>query len=88
MVRPARRSRSLRHVTRRAPGGRNVTHYVEKMPKKAHCANCGVALSGVARARPMKIQNMAKSQKRPERPYAGMLCSKCMRRKIIVDARQ
>jgi len=33
------------------------------------------------------MQNMAKSRKRPERPYAGMLCSRCMRAEIKKMAR-
>jgi ribosomal protein L34E len=30
---------------------------------------------------------MPKTQKRPERPFGGMLCSACMRRKIITNNR-
>jgi len=87
MVRPAKRSRSLRHVARKTPGGRKVIHFVEKKPKKPHCAKCKTPLSGTARQRPIKMQNMSKSSKKPARPYAGTLCSACMRREIIKKAR-
>jgi len=40
-------------------------------------------LPGMPKARPIKMQNVSKSSKRPERPYAGILCSACMRREII-----
>ena len=36
-------------------------------------------LSGVPRERPAKMANMPKTLKRPERPYGGVLCSKCTR---------
>jgi len=37
---------------------------------------------------PRALHSMPKSQKRAERPYGGVLCSACMRRKIIEQARQ
>jgi len=43
---------------------------------------CGKVLHGVASARPYKMAKLSKTEKRPERPYAGMLCSSCMRLKI------
>jgi large subunit ribosomal protein L34e len=88
MVKPAKRSRSIRNIRRKAPGGRNVLHFTEKKPKRAHCAECGSVLPGVPRQRPVRMQNLSKSSKRPERPYAGMLCSQCMRKAIVGQARQ
>lgn len=77
MVRRALRSRSFRKVKVKTPGGKTVEHFRKKKPKKAHCGSCGSELKGVARARPTKMQNMAKTKKRPERPFGGVLCSKC-----------
>ncbi len=77
------KSRTFRRVKTRIPSG-TVTHYVRRKPAKAQCGNCGIFLHGVARARPGKLQNMPKSQKRPSRPYGGVLCSRCSRR-VIVD---
>lgn len=77
MVRRALRSRSLRRVKVKTPGGNTVTHYRKKKPKAAHCAGCGDELKGVPKERPHKMQNMAKTKKRPERKFGGVLCSKC-----------
>ena len=79
MVRRALRSRSLRRVKVRTPGSRVVTHFRKKKPSAAHCGGCGDVLKGVARERPYKMQNMAKTMKRPERAYGGVLCTRCSR---------
>ncbi len=83
-----RKSRSLRRVFRRTPGGKTVIHYEPRKPKKAHCASCGAVLKGVLRERPYKMQNIPKTKKRPSRPYGGMLCSRCMREKILMSVRK
>lgn len=82
MPRPSRRSRTLKRVKRVTPGHKTVTHYTKRKPKPAHCASCGCVLKGVARERPYKMQNMPKTKKRPERPYGGVLCSACSRKKV------
>jgi len=76
------KSRTYRRVYTRTPGARNVIHYVKRKPKIAKCAVCGKPLSGIPRERPYKMSTMAKTKKRPERPYGGVLCSKCTREKI------
>lgn len=75
----SKRSRTLRRIFVKTPGGRNVLRYKKRKPKKASCANCGKNLSGIPRERPYKMQNMAKTMKRPSRAYGGNLCSKCTR---------
>lgn len=77
-----RKSRSLRRVFKRTPGGRTVVHYKPRKPGKAHCAKCGAVLKGVLRERPHKMRTMPKTKKRPSRPYGGVLCSRCMRQEI------
>jgi len=81
------RTRKLRRVSKKLPGGRIVVHYVKRKPQKARCSNCGDLLKGVPRERPYKMQTMQKSKKRPERPFGGVLCSKCMRRLMINRSR-
>lgn len=76
------KSRTFRRVFVKTPGGRTVLQYRRRKPSKAHCANCGNVLSGVPRELPFKMRQMGKTKKRPERPYGGMLCSRCMRLKI------
>jgi large subunit ribosomal protein L34e len=82
MVSGMHKSRTFRRVKRKTPGGKVVLHHVLRKPKKAHCGSCGDVLKGVARERPIKMQNMPKTMKRPERPFGGVLCSKCLRQQI------
>lgn len=88
MPAPHLRSRSLRKVYRKVSGGRVSIHYKKRKPSAAKCGNCGAVLKGVPRELPYKMRSMAKTKKRPERPYGGVLCSKCMRQKIIDKFRQ
>ncbi len=81
------KSRTLRRVYRKTPSSRVVIHYKKRKPKKARCAGCGALLKGVIRERPYKMQNIPKTRKRPERPYGGCYCSKCMRKIFIEKAR-
>lgn len=88
MVRPALRSRSKRRVFRITPGGRNSLQFKRRKPSAAKCGACGSKLLGVPRDIPNKIKNMPKTHKRPERPFGGVLCSGCMRKQIISQARK
>ncbi len=80
MPRPGRRTHSLRWVYRRTPGGRTVIHYEKRKPGPAKCAICGSPLNGVPRLIPVKLRRLAKTEKRPERPYGGHLCHRCLTR--------
>ncbi|MDP3918423.1 MAG: 50S ribosomal protein L34e [Nanoarchaeota archaeon] len=66
---------------------RITTHYRKRNPKAAHCASCSAVLQAVPRKRDYKMSNLPKTMKRPERPYGGVLCSKCMRREMVSRAR-
>lgn len=88
MPAPRLRSRSKRRIARRTPGGKLVIHYVSRKPSKAHCGICGAELNGVPRETAFKLKNMPKTQKRPERPFGGVMCSSCMRRYYIFENRQ
>ena len=88
MPAPRLRSRSLRKIFRRVPGGRTSIHYKKRKPKTAKCGNCGAILQGVPREFPFRMRSMAKTKKRPERPFGGVLCSRCMRKTIIDKYRQ
>lgn len=81
MPRPSRRSRSLRRIHVRTTKGSKLV-YAKRKPSKAHCAVCKQVLHGVASERPYKMSKLSKTEKRPDRPYAGQLCSKCMRLRI------
>lgn len=73
------KSRTLRRVFVKTPGGNTTLHYRKRKPSKAECGKCGAPLAGVPRERPYKMMNMPKTKKRPERPFGGVLCSKCSR---------
>ena len=87
MVEPYKRSRTLRRLQVKLPGGRTVWHYEERKPRNAKCGKCGSALKGIKRERPVKMRNMARTMKTVQRPYGGNLCSRCMRSLIIGRAR-
>ncbi|HLD43223.1 MAG TPA: 50S ribosomal protein L34e [Candidatus Nanoarchaeia archaeon] len=86
MVRGSLRSRTYRRIHVRVPKGR-VIQYKKRKPKQHRCAGCGDALKGMPRASPAELRSMAKTQKRPERPFGGVLCSRCTRQRITVKAR-
>ena len=81
------RSRTFRRDKTRLPGSRTVLHYKLRKPKNAHCARCKDVLKAVPRLRPKKMQKVAKTKKRPQRMFGGVLCSRCARREIISKAR-
>ena len=82
------RSRSLRRAKVRTPGARLKIVYRPRKPQGAHCAQCGMPLHGVPRARPVVMRTLPKTKKRPERPYGGMLCSRCTRLTLIQNIRR
>jgi large subunit ribosomal protein L34e len=79
MVAPRLRSRTFTRRRTSTPGGRHIMHYARRKTGFAECGNCGSILQAVPRGRPSELRNMPKSAKRPERPFGGVLCSRCMR---------
>lgn len=87
MPRPALRSRSLRRRAVRTPGGVLVVHYERRKPSVAKCAKCKKPLGGVPRLRPAELRKLAKTAKRPQRPYGGYLCGSCLATLLKASAR-
>jgi len=58
-------------------GGRGKKQKLKR--SAAVCASCGAALQGVPKAGMIGIRRMAASNRRPNRPYGGNLCVRCMR---------
>ncbi len=83
MVEGKLRSRTKRRVYVKTPGGKTKIHYRDRKPSKAKCGKCGAVLKGVARAKASVMKNLSKCKKRPSRPYGGVLCTKCLRKKVI-----
>lgn len=80
------KNRSFRKVKVKL-ASRVTTQYRKRKPAHAQCGKCRKELHGVPRARPVELRNMPKTKKRPERPYGGVLCSRCMRETIIEKIR-
>ncbi|MEK6886859.1 MAG: 50S ribosomal protein L34e [Nanoarchaeota archaeon] len=83
MVSGRLKSRTFTRKQVRILSGKTITRYNRRKPGKAQCADCGDYLKGMTQRFPGKMQNTAKSKKRPSRPYGGVLCSGCMRKKIV-----
>jgi len=72
-------STSFRKIQRKTPGGITVTHYNYKLHSKHLCAICKEVLHGKPRVRPAEMKHLGKSERKPERPFGGMLCPQCSR---------
>ncbi|MAG60625.1 50S ribosomal protein L34e [archaeon] len=81
------KSRRFRRVSVKTPGGKTVKHYRKRKPSPAICAIYGTPLAGVPKDKTSKIRNLPKSQRRPERPYGGVLSSRAMRAVIKEQSR-
>jgi len=81
------KSGRFRKIFVKTPSGKNVIHYRRRKPSKTICGNCKVQLAGVPNLLPSKLRNMPRTAKRPERPYGGVLCSKCTRTLLQQKAR-
>lgn len=88
MPRGMHKSKTLRQVFVKTPGGKTVKHYRRRKPSKAVCGSCKKELKGVPKNIPAKVRAMPKSARRPERPYGGNLCSACTRRLLQTKARE
>lgn len=82
MPRPSQRTKKVRRIKRRLPGGRTVIRFEKKDHSKPVCSVCKKPLAGVKSGRTAELKKLPKSKKRPNRPYGGQLCSRCMREKI------
>lgn len=78
MPRPAYRSRSLRRVKTRTPGGRTVVHYEKRAKGPPRCPITGLPLNGMNR----KIYRFGVSLRAPSRPYGGVLSHKALARAL------
>ncbi len=83
----SKKSGTLRKVFKKTPGSKVVISYEKRKPKAHKCAVCGKQLPGIPRLRSTEMKNLAKTEKRPERKYGGVLCSSCARKQIVIEAR-
>ncbi len=71
----------------RTPGGRLARHETRKKHGDAVCAICSAVLLGVRTGSKVEIGKLSRSERRPERPFGGVLCSACTRNIISMRAR-
>ncbi len=88
MPRMSRRSRSLRRVHKKMPGGTTRLVYDKRKPGVVRCAVCKIELKGIPRLRPFKAKNMPRTKKSNERKFGGFMCANCLRAKLKQEARQ
>ena len=76
------RSRTLRRIKIKIPGGASIIHYLKRKPSPARCAECKKPLHGVASKRPSRMKKLAKTKKVPSRVFGGNLCPSCTRQRL------
>ncbi|MDD5177732.1 MAG: 50S ribosomal protein L34e [Candidatus Nanoarchaeia archaeon] len=57
-------------------------------PRQPCCGNCGQILKGTINVKTYRQGTIARTKKRPERKYGGVLCSRCSRQKIKDEVRK
>lgn len=78
---------AFKKIQRRTPGGKTVVHAKKKMTSKHKCAICHGLLHGTPRGSRVEIRKLAKSKRRPSRPFGGQLCSTCTRKIVALKAK-
>ena len=59
-----------------------------RKPKQARCALCKKPLHGVPRLVPSRLRKLSLSERRPNRPFGGYVCSRCQREIFKSKARE
>ena len=64
-------------IKRKTPSGKITLHERRRRPSQAKCANCKSPLHSIQRKIPSEFKKLSASERKPERPYGGYLCSNC-----------
>merc|ERR1711904_7871 len=75
--------KSNKQRTLRTPGGKLTFHTLKKKAKGAHCGDCGKALIGLPRLRPVEYSRLKKRERRVNRAYGGSRCASCVRTRVV-----
>merc|ERR1719265_522537 len=67
----------------RTPGGKLTFHILKKKAKGPACGDCGKALIGVPRLRPVEYSRLKKRERRVNRAYGGSRCALCVRNRVV-----
>jgi large subunit ribosomal protein L34e len=81
MTQSKTKSRTFARKKVRTINGTKTT-YTRRKPKVGTCPRTGEKLKGVPRELPVKMKNLAKTEKRPQRPFGGVLSSKASRQEL------
>lgn len=87
MVESKIKSGTFREIKKRTPGGRPAKYYTKRNIKKAVCGICGSLLQGIKHQNNLMRGKLSKTQRRPERAFGGVMCSKCSREQLKKRAR-
>mgnify|MGYP001626246657 CR=1 FL=1 len=83
MPRPAYRSRRLRRVNKRTPGGRTVVHYEKRAKGAPRCPVTGLPINGMDR----RVYRFGVRVRAPSRPYGGVFSHKVLARGLRLAVR-
>uniref|UniRef100_A0A7S0WNQ4 60S ribosomal protein L34 n=1 Tax=Pyramimonas obovata TaxID=1411642 RepID=A0A7S0WNQ4_9CHLO len=69
----------------KTPGGKLAIQYTDKRAAGPKCGepSCGLRLPGIPRLRPRAYHGLSKGTKNVQRAYGGVLCSGCVRTRIV-----
>merc|ERR1711953_354432 len=67
----------------KTPGGRLVYQHVQKKAKGPKCGDCGKAIIGVPRLRPVEYSRLKSRELRVNRAYGGSRCATCVRTRVV-----
>jgi large subunit ribosomal protein L34e len=79
MTKPSQRTHGRRRKAVTLPSGRRTLHFLPRAHSKPTCSRCGSVLQGVISSRGSPS---AASLRVPNRPFAGVLCHKCLSSEI------
>merc|ERR1711874_670099 len=63
--------------------GKLVFHTLKKKTTGPKCGDCGKAIIGVPRLRPVEYRRLKKRERRVNRAYGGSRCASCVRSRVI-----
>jgi len=72
----------MKRRVKKSPKGRRVVIYKPGKPAGAVCAICDARLNAVPKRDPTAMRKLAKTEKRPERIFGGVLCHACVEQLI------
>jgi len=85
MARKSHRSRAVRWVKVRTPGGEIRIHYVKRKLGVPRCALCKRPLQGFPELLPKEAR---RGHRPPTRVYGGYLCHRCLMKALRVSVRE